>query len=105
MSIVKQGGHCSSEWLRTAVEGAEARDPVDAANDAEQLLELLRHHDGASGSAFMGDPATSHWLKRAYSTALARPAAESMSDALLLLTMTQDRLDGLLAVHAASRCS
>lgn len=94
-----------SEWLRTAVEVTEARDPVDAANDTELLVELLRYRDSSAGSACLKDPATSHWLKGVYSTALARPAAEAMSDALMLLAMTRHRLAKLLAAHAASRCS
>ena len=32
----------SSYWLRTALETALPRDPVDAANDAEVLYDLLR---------------------------------------------------------------
>ncbi len=31
----------SSDWLRAALRAALARDPVDAANDAEQLARLL----------------------------------------------------------------
>ncbi|WP_198529937.1 hypothetical protein [Geminisphaera colitermitum] len=31
----------ASDWLKTALRGALTRDPVDAANDAEVLAQLL----------------------------------------------------------------
>lgn len=34
----------TSDWLKNAVKSAFNRDPVDAANDAEFLADLLREH-------------------------------------------------------------
>lgn len=41
----------ASNWLKTALETAMNRDPVDAANDASHLAELLNQRADASLSA------------------------------------------------------
>lgn len=45
------GNPSVSYWLRNALISALARDPVDAANDAETLAELLRKHADDTNAA------------------------------------------------------
>lgn len=44
----------TSNWLRSALESALPRDPVDAANDAERLAQILASRADAQLSA--GNP-------------------------------------------------
>jgi hypothetical protein len=54
----------ASNWLRTSLLQAIARDPVDATNDAELLFQLLSARSDAILSTAITASAKEHWGQR-----------------------------------------
>lgn len=99
------GAHESAGWLSEMMASALRRDPVDAINDAEQLLKLLQRGDLRAEAAILSDAGCSFWLQRALHSSRGREPSVALSDAAQLFSLLSHRVIKLLDDHAASRCS
>lgn len=102
---LQEDERASAAWLSEMLTSALLRDPIDAANDAEQLLLHLERGDPAGDAAMLAEGGSRFWLQRALLSCRSREPGAALSDAAMLFAMLNHRANKLLEGYAASKCS